>query len=134
MLSFAAFAPPSLTHRTLDWKPLAGRTRIGQRRQHSSAALWGAERGAVPADRAADAFTEFTIMRRLSAAVLFTLALAGAAAAQPAPPRVPSIAVTGSGEVELRPDLARIQAVVSTEADSAPQAAELNRAATDRVL
>jgi uncharacterized protein len=66
--------------------------------------------------------------------ILLALALAAPVAAQPVGPRVPTIAVTGTGEVELKPDLARIHVTVSTQADSAPQAAELNRAATDRVL
>jgi uncharacterized protein len=68
------------------------------------------------------------------AGVLLALALAAPAAAQPAAPRVPTVAVTGTGEVELKPDLARILVTVGTQADSATQAADLNRAATDRVL
>lgn len=72
-------------------------------------------------------------MRRLLFAALAAL-LAAPALAQPTPPRVPTIAVTGTGEVELKPDLARIVASVTTQAETAPQAAELNKAATDRVL
>lgn len=67
------------------------------------------------------------------AAFLSALLLVTPAVAQTTP-RQPTITVGGMAEVELKPDLARIVAVVATQADGAAQAGELNRAATDRLL
>jgi uncharacterized protein YggE len=71
-------------------------------------------------------------MRRLLPALV--MLMAAPVVAQPMPQRLATISVTGTGEVELKPDLARILSAVATEADAASQAADLNKAATDRVL
>ena len=73
-------------------------------------------------------------MHRLLAAAAAAAFLALPALAQPTPPRQPTITVSGSAEIELKPDLARLIVSVVTQADTAPQAADLNKAATDRVL
>ena len=73
-------------------------------------------------------------MHRLLAAAAAAAFLALPALAQPTPPRQPTITVSGSAEIELKPDLARLMVSVVTQADTAPQAADLNKAATDRVL
>lgn len=72
-------------------------------------------------------------MRRMPAAALLALLIAPAFA-QPAPPRVPTVSVVGTGEVEMKPDLARILASVVTQADTAAQAGDFNKQASDRVL
>lgn len=66
--------------------------------------------------------------------LLLPFLLAAAPALSQTPPRPATINVTGSGEAELKPDLARVQILVSTPADTLQQAVDLNRAATDRVL
>ena len=76
-------------------------------------------------------------MRAATALAIFTLLLA-----TPASPQEPvqgaarpgTIAVDGSGEVQLKPDFARILALVTTQADTVAQTTDANRAATERVL
>jgi len=73
-------------------------------------------------------------MRFLAPALTVVLLLTAPATAQDAAPRVASIAVTGEGEVELKPDFALIFVAASTQADTVAQAVEANRTATERVL
>lgn len=74
-------------------------------------------------------------MRLVLAAALAALALTFPAFAQTNDaPRQPTISVMGTGEVELKPDFARIYVTVATQADTVAQAASANRAATERVL
>ena len=65
---------------------------------------------------------------------LAAILLAAPASAQEAAPRIPSVAVTGAGEADLKPDFARILVAAVTQADTVQQAAEANRSATERVL
>jgi hypothetical protein len=76
-------------------------------------------------------------MRAVIAGAFCALLLSPPASAQePAQgaSRSGTIAVDGSGEVQLKPDFARILALVSTQADTVAQATDANRAATERVL
>ncbi|MCB5174840.1 MULTISPECIES: SIMPL domain-containing protein [Microvirga] len=74
-------------------------------------------------------------MRLVTLAALAALALASPALAQTdAAPRQPTISVVGTGEVELKPNFARVFVTVATQADTVAQAASQNRAATERVL
>ncbi|MBB4038794.1 hypothetical protein GGR34_000423 [Microvirga flocculans] len=75
-------------------------------------------------------------MRPAVAAVFLALSLAAPALAQNAAPapRQPTISVMGSGEVELKPDFARIHVTVATQAETVAQASAANNAATERVL
>lgn len=59
---------------------------------------------------------------------------ASAAQAQDTPPRRPAVTVTGTGEVQLKPDFARLHASVVTQGDAVQQTVDANRAATERVL
>jgi uncharacterized protein len=68
---------------------------------------------------------------RMSLAVV--LASAAPALAQE-PQRPPTIVMSGSGEVELKPDFARIHIAAETRAKTVAQAVDANRAASDRVL
>ena len=61
-------------------------------------------------------------------------AFASPASAQPSGPRPPTISVIGTGEVELKPDFARILVTVATQADTVAQATGANSTATERVL
>jgi uncharacterized protein len=47
---------------------------------------------------------------------------------------IATISVMGTGEVELKPDFARILVAVETQADTVAQAASANNAASERVL
>jgi uncharacterized protein len=74
-------------------------------------------------------------MRLVTVAALAGLALASPALAQAdTTPRAPTISVMGTGEVELKPNFARVFVTVATQADTVAQAASQNRAATERVL
>lgn len=75
-------------------------------------------------------------MRLALAATLATaLTLAAPAFAQNAPtPRQPMISVMGTGEVELKPDFAKIFVTVETQGETVAQAASANSAGTERVL
>src|SRR5436309_10149310 len=68
----------------------------------------------------------------LVAAIAAGTLLAGPALAQTAPPAM--ISVTGEATVSVPPDLAQIDAGVSTEAKTAREASEANNAAMGRVL
>lgn len=70
----------------------------------------------------------------LSAAALAALILANPVQAQTPTPRQPTISVMGTGEVELKPDYARLIVTVATEAETVAQAAAANGTATERVL
>ena len=72
-------------------------------------------------------------MRNVLAATLAALLLALPALAQE-PARPATIAVTGTGEAQLKPDFARIAVAVGTQADTVAQSVESNRVATERVL
>jgi hypothetical protein len=71
---------------------------------------------------------------RLVVALPLLASSAPAFAQAPQQPRSATVTVTGSGEAELKPDLARVQIQVGTMADTLQQVVDLNRAATDRVL
>ncbi|MGO4706457.1 SIMPL domain-containing protein [Microvirga sp. 2MCAF38] len=78
-------------------------------------------------------------MRMAMAATLAALTLTSPALTSPAlsqndrtPPA--TISVMGSGEAELKPNFARLNVAVSTQADTVAQAAEANRAASEKVL
>jgi uncharacterized protein YggE len=74
-------------------------------------------------------------MRIPATALIAALSFVTPAAAQDdARPRTPVISVSGSGEVELKPDFARLLVTVSTQADTVAPAVDANRAATERVL
>jgi uncharacterized protein YggE len=74
-------------------------------------------------------------MRLVTLAALAALVLASPALAQNDDARrPPTISVVGTGEVELKPDFARVFVTVATQADTVAQAASANRAATERVL
>ncbi|MBF9233259.1 SIMPL domain-containing protein [Microvirga alba] len=73
-------------------------------------------------------------MRILMAAALAAFTLATPAFAETAPPPVATISVMGTGEVQLKPDFARIMVTVGTQADTVAAAASANRTATERVL
>ena len=73
-------------------------------------------------------------MRVLVPTLLAAFVVASPALAQDPPPRVATVTVTGTGEVELKPDFARIAVAVLTQADSVAQAVEANRAGVERVL
>lgn len=60
--------------------------------------------------------------------------IASSAHAQELAPRRPALTVTGTGEVMLKPDFARLSATVGTTGDAVSQAVDANRAATERVL
>jgi uncharacterized protein YggE len=66
--------------------------------------------------------------------VIVPLLLTAPALAETPQPRPATIAVTGAGEAELKPDFARVLILVSTPADTLQQAVDMNRAATDRVM
>jgi len=66
----------------------------------------------------------------LAACLLAALPAAPASAQDQPPRRPPTIAVTGTAEVQLKPDFARLFAVVGTTGDTVGQAADGNRAAT----
>jgi uncharacterized protein len=70
----------------------------------------------------------------LLAAGFAACCVAAPAPAQDAAARRATISVTGSGETQLKPDFARLSVSVGTTGDTVIQAAEANRAATDRVL
>jgi uncharacterized protein YggE len=59
---------------------------------------------------------------------------APALAQEQEPPRSPTIVMTGSGEVELKPDFARIHVAAETRAKTVAQAVDANRTASERVL
>ncbi len=69
----------------------------------------------------------------LALAASFLIA-ASAAQAQDTPPRRPVVTVTGTGEVQLKPDFARLHASVVTQGETVQQTMDANRAATERVL
>ena len=69
----------------------------------------------------------------LAAVVAALFAAAPALAQSPSPERA-TVSVTGTGEVELKPNFARISVVVGTQADTVAQAVDANRAASERVL
>ena len=73
-------------------------------------------------------------MRILTPILLGVVALSAPASAQDPAPRPSTIAVVGTGEVELKPDFARLLVAVATQADSIAQAVEANRTASERVL
>jgi uncharacterized protein len=73
-------------------------------------------------------------MRILASVVVAVLALSASASAQDPPRRAATLAVTGTGEAQLKPDFARIFVAVATQSDAVAQAVEANRAATERVL
>ncbi len=82
-------------------------------------------------------------MKTFLPAALAALVLAAPAAAQDGSrqdgprqdgPRPATLAVTGTGEAQLKPDFARIVVAVGTQADTDVQAVDANRAATERVL
>jgi uncharacterized protein YggE len=74
-------------------------------------------------------------MIRFSLALALLLGLfASLAQAQEPPPRRPIVSVTGTGEVQLKPDFARLHASVVTQGDTVQQTVDANRAATERVL
>src|SRR5215210_4827565 len=73
-------------------------------------------------------------MRILCPAIVTVLLLTAPSTAQDTASRVATIAVTGEGEVELKPDFARIFVAASTQADTVAQAVEANRTATERML
>jgi uncharacterized protein len=75
-------------------------------------------------------------MRILATALLAVLSVIPAAAAQDgdAKSRTPVISVAGTGDVELKPDFARLIVTVSTQADTVAPAVDANRGATERVL
>lgn len=72
-------------------------------------------------------------IRDLAAGLIALLNAVVPAASQQVPPR-PAIAVTGTGEVELKPDFARLLLSIDTVADSVALATASNRTASERVL
>ncbi len=73
-------------------------------------------------------------MRSLPLLALLPLAVASPALAQAPAPRPPAVSVTGLGEVEVKPDFARLLILVSTPADTLEGAVDANRSTTERVL
>ncbi|WP_112662144.1 SIMPL domain-containing protein [Microvirga flavescens] len=74
-------------------------------------------------------------MRMAFAAALAALTLTSPAFAQgQQPPRPSTISVSGAGEAELKPNFARLNVAVSTQADTIGQASDANRASTEKVL
>jgi uncharacterized protein YggE len=73
-------------------------------------------------------------MRILVPALLAALVLSAPAFAQDPALRPATLAVTGTGEAQLKPDFARILVAVGTQADTVAQAVEANRTATERVM
>jgi uncharacterized protein YggE len=70
----------------------------------------------------------------LATSLLAALLLSAPASAQDGSRRVPTIAVVGTGEAQLKPDFARIFVAVATQADTVAQAVDANRTASERVL
>ena len=68
------------------------------------------------------------------AAVVAALFVAAPALAQSPSPERATVSVTGTGEVELKPNFARISVMVGTQADTVAQAVDANRTASERVL